>query len=102
MEQMTEEFCLLRYNAVWCGEIQPGIQMKISPSSVFKNKPRKKPCLLHADFLFILLFNPEAKSDIFFRNVDLFTELHGLIFQKIELFTATTVRTSNFTLCTKG
>jgi hypothetical protein len=65
---------------------------------MLKNKSKKKPCFLDADFLFTLLLNAEDRRDIFFRNVHLFTELHGLIFQKIELSTVRTVRTSNFLL----
>jgi hypothetical protein len=76
---MTEEFCLLRYNAVQCGGSQPGIQVNISsPSSLLKNKPSRKLCLLHADFLFTLLFNPEDRGDIFVRNVDLFADYMAL------------------------
>jgi hypothetical protein len=40
----------------------------------------------HADFSF-LFFDPADRGDMFLRNVGLtFNRLHGVIFQKIELF----------------
>jgi hypothetical protein len=46
--------------------------------------------LLHAGILSGFLFDPKVGGDMFFRN-----GLHGVISQKIELFAATAVRTTN-------
>jgi hypothetical protein len=49
----------------------------------------------HAGFLLGLFFDPEDGGDMFLQNVLTFNGLHGVIFQKIELFINTAVRTSN-------
>jgi hypothetical protein len=47
----------------------------------------------HSGFLLGLLFNPEDGGDMFFG-----TGLPGVVFQKVELFITTAVRTSNHTI----
>jgi hypothetical protein len=49
-----------------------------------------------AGFFLSLFFDPEDGGDMFLQKVALaFNRLHGLIYQKIELFITTAVRTSN-------
>jgi hypothetical protein len=59
------------------------------PSSWSRNEPSKSTAsyLLLANFLLGLLFDPEDGGDMFLRNVSsLLNGLHGVIFQKTELF----------------
>jgi hypothetical protein len=71
----------------------------MSPSSSgSKNKGSKKPeCLflLHALSFLIFFFDFEDGGSMFLRNIVWLSGLHGIIFQKRELFIITAVRTSN-------
>jgi hypothetical protein len=69
----TEEYYLLRYNAVYSVEIKPTFRRYILPPSARSNKPSKLPALwlatcFHAGSL-LGLFDPEYRSDMFLRNV---------------------------------
>jgi hypothetical protein len=57
----------------------------------------KQSGLLYDGFLVCILFDPEDGDDMFLRNVENFTELRGVIFQKREFFIATAANASNLT-----
>jgi hypothetical protein len=52
-------------------------------------------CLLYVGFLLGLFFNPHNGSKCPPKHRLIFNELHGVLSQKIQLFIATTLRTSN-------
>jgi hypothetical protein len=75
------------------------VRKNISPQhSGLTNKPSKKSALLglcfQAGFLLGLFLNPED-GDVPPKRRLIFKRLHGIIFQKIVLFTTNTARTSN-------
>jgi hypothetical protein len=70
----------------------------VCPRLKTSKKPARRRQLLVARFMLVICFDIENGGDMFFEG-DItqltFTVLHGVMSQKIELFIAAAVRTSN-------
>jgi hypothetical protein len=72
----------------------PKFRSKIfPPSSGSKSKPSKKPAMTWLRLLFDLVYG----GDIFLRDVELSTKLHGVTTEKTILFVVTSVRAYDHT-----
>jgi hypothetical protein len=79
--------------------MHPSIFRMDKQDNTVKTEPSCACFLLQAGFLLGLLLDPEDGEDILPKYLVTFTELHAVIFQKIERFVATALRTSNPSLC---
>jgi hypothetical protein len=84
-QENIEEFYLLRYNAV---------QLKVNQRLEEHFASRLLATYFHSCFLLGLFFNPEDGCDVSPRHRLTYSGLHGVIYQKTELFVTTAVRIS--------